>query len=129
MRTSAAPQQPLLVLDDNPTWGLLVQAAVGSEPHIVQCLNGADAEAAYAHYLAAWVWMDISMPGLNGFTAARAILARWHRARILFVTQHDETDFRNEAVSLGVSGYVLKENLAAAVEWLGHAPTTHRQAA
>ncbi len=76
MLTSAASRKTLLVVDDNASWALLVQATLGSEYQIAQCLRGADAVAAYAQCLPDWVWMDISMPGVNGFAATRALLAR-----------------------------------------------------
>jgi CheY-like chemotaxis protein len=118
MKTGTASRKTLLVVDDNPSWGSLVQATLGSEAHIVQCLSGAEAVAAYAQHLPDWVWMDVSMPGVNGFAATRALLARWPEARVLFVTQHDENEFRHEAASIGAVGYVLKDNLADAVDLL-----------
>ena len=122
MQTSAVAQQTILAVDDAPAWAPLLRDVLGPEFRVVQCRDGAEAEADYARYLPDWVWMDISMPGVNGFTAARAILARWPQARVLFVTQHDENEFRHEATSLGAVGYVLKADLAAAVELLGGAP-------
>ena len=118
MQISTAPRKTLLVVDDNPDWASLVQATRGSEPHNLQGLNGAEAVAAYAQHLPDCVWMDISMPGVNGFAATRALLARWPETRVLFVTQHDENEFRQEAASIGAVGYVLKDNLADAVELL-----------
>ncbi|MEI6786111.1 MAG: response regulator transcription factor [Verrucomicrobiota bacterium] len=118
MQISTAPRKTLLVVDDNPGWASLVQTTLGSEHHIIQCLKGAEAVAAYAQHLPDWVWMDISMPGVNGFMAACAILARWPNARVLFVTQHNENEFRHEAASIGAVGYLLKDNLADAVDLL-----------
>ena len=122
MSTSAASRKTLLVVDDNPLWALLVQATLGSEYQITQCLSGAAAVAAYAQCLPDWVWMDISMPDVNGFAATRALLAMWPEARVLFVTYHDENEFRREAAGLGAVGYVLKDNLVAAVELMRPAP-------
>ena len=118
-------------MDDNPAWTLLVQATLGSEYQITQCLSGAAAVAAYAQCLPDWVWMDISMPGVNGFAAARALLAMWPEARVLFVTHHDENEFRREAAGLGAVGYVLKDHLADAVELFSRelAPTLSPAAA
>ena len=120
--TNAAPRKTILVVDDSPLWASLVQAVLGSDCQIIQCLSGAAAVPAYAQCLPDWVWMDISMPGGTGFAAARALLAMWPEARILFVTQHDENEFRREAASVGAVGYVLKDNLAAAVELMRPAP-------
>ena len=118
MQTSAVARQTILAVDDAPSWGSLVADVLGQDYRVVQCCDGAEAEAAYARELPDWVWMDISMPGVNGFTAARAILARWPQARLVFVTQHNESSFRSEPEALGARGYVLKENLSEAVAWL-----------
>jgi len=109
------------VVDDNPTWALLVRKHLGPDHRIIQCLSGGAAEADYAKYRPDWVWLDISMPDVDGFVAARAILARWKKARVVFVTQHDEGGFRDEAIRLGVAGYVLKDNLDEAVELMRRA--------
>ncbi len=122
MQTSAVARQTILAVDDAPSWGSLVADVLGQDYRVVQCCDGAEAEAAYARELPDWVWMDISMPGVNGFTAARAILARWPQARLVFVSQHNEGSFRSEAARLGAVGYVLKDNLAAAAALLRREP-------
>jgi DNA-binding NarL/FixJ family response regulator len=53
---------------------------------------------------------DISMPGLNGLTAARIILERQPNARIVFVTVHDDRAMAQRALRLGALGYVLKDD-------------------
>jgi DNA-binding NarL/FixJ family response regulator len=62
---------------------------------------------------------DVTMPGMNGLSAARAILDRNPEARIVFVTVQSEPDVVRRALALGVLGYVLKcdagEELLAAV--------------
>lgn len=52
--------------------------------------------------------VDISMPLLNGFQAARQLKNTHPGTRIIFLTVHDEPGAVNEALSLGVRGYVLK---------------------
>ena len=51
---------------------------------------------------------DISMPGIDGITAALAIRQQNPAARIVFVTVHGDTSQMERAWSAGALGYVLK---------------------
>lgn len=56
---------------------------------------------------------DISLPGISGFDAARQILRDLPDSRIVFVTQHTETQFVREAIRLGALGYVVKQSASS----------------
>ena len=56
---------------------------------------------------------DISMPRLNGFQAARQLMKEQPSSRIVFLTVHDAPVIVTEALSIGVSGYVLKRSAAS----------------
>jgi DNA-binding NarL/FixJ family response regulator len=58
------------------------------------------------------VLLDISLPGLDGFTTARHIRAVASRAEILFVSQHDTRQMVREAMRAGGRGYVVKLDVA-----------------
>ena len=51
---------------------------------------------------------DISMPGLDGITASRAILRRNPGARIVLVTVHRDRILMERGLAAGALGYVLK---------------------
>jgi DNA-binding NarL/FixJ family response regulator len=51
---------------------------------------------------------DIGMPCLDGIAAARAILRKDPKARIVFVTVHAEAELLRQALAAGALGYVLK---------------------
>ena len=57
--------------------------------------------------------LDISMPGLNGVSAAREILQFEPRMNVLLLTMHSEDHMVIEALRAGVKGYVLKTQAAA----------------
>src|ERR1700732_3445521 len=52
--------------------------------------------------------LDISMPSMNGLEAAREILGRGSRTRILILSVHDSEDVIQQVLDSGAMGYVLK---------------------
>lgn len=56
------------------------------------------------------VILDISMPILNGFDAARELRKRGTSAKIIFLTMHADTGLMAEALRCGASGYVVKQS-------------------
>ncbi|MCY1069270.1 response regulator transcription factor [Nannocystis sp. RBIL2] len=54
------------------------------------------------------VLVDVTMPLLNGFDAARQLQRACPRGRIIFVTVHAEPDYVQEAFRAGAHGYVVK---------------------
>ena len=56
--------------------------------------------------------LDISMPLLNGIDAARELKKSSPKAKVVLLTKHDEDHYVTEALRAGVSGYVLKSQVA-----------------
>jgi DNA-binding NarL/FixJ family response regulator len=54
--------------------------------------------------------LDVDMPQLDGFQVARAVNDQGLLTKIIFLTMHKDEDVFNEAISLGVNGYVLKDS-------------------
>jgi DNA-binding NarL/FixJ family response regulator len=52
--------------------------------------------------------LDISMPLLNGFEAAKQIRKSVPSAKLIFLSQHLNPAYLKQALKLGASGYVLK---------------------
>jgi DNA-binding NarL/FixJ family response regulator len=57
--------------------------------------------------------VDISMPVLNGIDAAAQLKERGSRAKVVFLTVHDDDDFVQAAIATGALGYVLKSRMAS----------------
>jgi DNA-binding NarL/FixJ family response regulator len=53
--------------------------------------------------------LDIGLPGMNGFAVVRQIREQQIPVEIVFLTIHDDEDMFEEALELGVKGYVLKD--------------------
>lgn len=58
------------------------------------------------------VILDISMPELNGIEVADALRQAGSRAKIVFLTVHEDKDFARAALATGAEGYVIKPHLA-----------------
>ncbi len=56
------------------------------------------------------VILDISMPNLQGIETARQIKMKYPRMKILILTMHKEREYLYRAISVGVNGYLLKED-------------------
>lgn len=54
--------------------------------------------------------LDVSMPGMNGLSATRAIKAEVPQVGILALSRHSEDAYVQELLSAGASGYVLKQS-------------------
>ena len=55
--------------------------------------------------------LDISMPHMSGLEVAKRLSALPNRPPIVFLTVHEDPDFRSAAEAVGASGYVLKCHL------------------
>ena len=57
--------------------------------------------------------LDSSMPVMNGIEAAQQLKKDGHKARIVFLTVHDDPDFVTEALEAGALGYVIKARMVS----------------
>ena len=86
---------------------------------VAEASNGLEAVQKAARYRPTVVLMDIRMPELDGLQASRRILAADDAARILILTTFDLDEYVYEALRVGASGFVMKdeppEQLIAAI--------------
>jgi|SRR5215471_3407742 len=59
--------------------------------------------------------LDISMPVLDGFAVAREVAKQTLNVNLIFLTGHQDESLFDEAMELGVKGYVLKESSMAEI--------------
>ena len=60
------------------------------------------------------ILLDVSMPLLNGLSAARQIKKALPKVKLIFLTMHADVDYVKEAFRAGASGYILKRSVASA---------------
>lgn len=104
----------VLIADDHA----LVAEGIGKllEQHFTLIGNvetGAALVAAARELQPDLILADISLGDVSGLEAARQIKAERPDARIVFMTQHKETQYVREALRLGASGYVVKQSAAS----------------
>lgn len=107
-------ERPTILLADDESAVLdRVRRLLESEFRVVATVSDGQALLAAADRLKPDVILaDISMPGLNGFEAARRLKAATPGARIIFLTVHEEPTVVTEALEIGVNGYVIKRSAA-----------------
>jgi DNA-binding NarL/FixJ family response regulator len=109
-----------LIVEDNAAMRALIRSLVERAGRCVhEC---ADAEAALALYPTLkpdFVLMDIKLGGMDGISAARALLKSHPGARIIIVTEQREEGYRVAAAHAGVSGFLLKQDLLTLPALLG----------
>jgi DNA-binding NarL/FixJ family response regulator len=77
---------------------------------VAEASNGLEAVEKAARLRPTVVLMDIRMPELDGLQATRRILAADDAARILILTTFDLDEYVYEALRVGASGFVLKDD-------------------
>lgn len=82
---------------------------------IGQAENGHQAIARAAALRPDIVVMDIAMPLLNGLEATRQILKDSPTTKIILLSAHSDDAYVQKAISLGVSGYLIKQTAAHAL--------------
>ena len=75
--------------------------------------NGVDLIKAAAQLDPDVIVLDITMPGLNGIEAARRLKHSGCRAKLVFLTVHEDPDYVRAALQSGGAAYVIKARLAS----------------
>ena len=105
----------VLIVDDVPLVSGALKVILESESDIEVCgvaSGGAEAISRAASDNPDVIVMDIRMDGINGIEAAKKILADHKDIKILFLTTFLDDEYINQALGLGASGYILKQDCA-----------------
>lgn len=114
--TPDAPVRVALV-DDQPLVRAGLRMVIDSQPDlqvVLEADDGRDALRLLAATTSDVVLMDVRMPGMDGLTATRTLLADGSRAaagdpRVVVLTTFDLDEYVLDAIRAGASGFLLKD--------------------
>jgi len=102
----------LLIADDHPLMragirSLLENTIDGAE--ILEAVDGREALEIAATRRPDIVFLDISMPGLNGVEAARRFKSEVPECKVIMLSMHRDEERVAECVRAGAAGYLVKD--------------------
>ena len=116
---AAAPTAPVRValVDDQPLVRAGLRMVINSQPDlrvVVEADDGRDALRLLATTASDVVLMDVRMPGMDGLSTTRALLADGGSAaagdpRVVMLTTFDLDEYVLDAIRAGASGFLLKD--------------------
>lgn len=102
----------IMIVDDNSRMRRMIASLIDDlAEEIIECRDGSEAIPVYHERRPDWVFMDIDMKSVDGIEATRQIRIAFPDARIVMLTNYDESDLRAAASTAGACAYVLKDNL------------------
>ncbi|MFL6155991.1 MAG: response regulator, partial [Marmoricola sp.] len=127
----------VLLVDDHPLVRSGLAGLVSSTTDLVvvgEAAGGAEAVAAVAADPPDVVLMDISMPGMDGIAATRALFDDGYAGAVVMLTSFSDKSRVTQALAAGAVGYLLKDSAPDEVlsairsAAAGHAPLDPRVA-
>jgi two-component system chemotaxis response regulator CheY len=100
-----------LSVDDSATMRKIIALALKGAGHTVEeAENGKQALEALKNGVPDCIILDINMPEMNGieFLKARKGNPSWTGIPVFVLTTQDEASLKNEALSLGAKGFIIK---------------------
>ncbi|HVE58782.1 MAG TPA: response regulator transcription factor [Pyrinomonadaceae bacterium] len=103
----------IIIADDHPIVRKGLREVIEEDKRlrvVWEANNGQEAVAAIERFSPNVTILDVDMPVMNGFEAAREIKAKKLQTEIIFLTMHRDEDLFNAAIDLGAKGFVLKDS-------------------
>ena len=109
--SSLAPAIRILLVDDFEPWRRSVRSLL--EPYqqlfvVDEAVDGLAGVQKAKELQPDLILLDLALPNLNGIEAARQLGLVAPGSRVLFVSQNNDSELVQAAMSNGVKGYVLK---------------------
>lgn len=117
----------IILADDHTIVLEGIRRALEKEPDleiVAEAMDGRQAVESALSLKADVVFMDISMPKLNGIEAAQQILRKEPRIKVIILSMHADKRFVERALKAGVGGYLLKNRAVTEVIAAIHSVTS-----
>ena len=118
------PRTTILIADDHPMFRDGVKQALTSDSSFTVVAVVSDGEQALQSvkdYSPDIAVLDMNMPKMTGLSVLKELKKLGTKTEIVFLTMFDDEDFLNEAIDLGVKGYILKESASVDIVNAVHA--------
>lgn len=119
----------ILIADDNPLVRSGIKLLLKMHREWIVCAeveNGRDAVEKAAELKPDVILLDISMPKMDGLTAAELIRRDSPECEILIVTHFESLDLARYAAQTGVRGYISKSHVSTDLEAAIEAAARHQ---
>jgi len=104
------PRMRVVVADDQPRMLEVVAELLGKSFDVVDSVpDGRAALEATLKLEPDLVVLDISMPGMSGIEVARNLRKNASKAKVVFLTIHEDAQILANCLAAGALGYVVKE--------------------
>jgi two-component system, chemotaxis family, chemotaxis protein CheY len=102
----------ILIVDDSAMMRKMIRKMLMEQGHDIvgDARNGEEALALYKELKPEVVTMDITMRGMDGLTAAREIINFDDHAKIIFLSNLEQTTYSSDVEKIGAVGYVSKSD-------------------
>jgi len=103
----------VIIADDHPVFRRGLRQVIEAEPDLQVIAEAEDGVAALAllrEHRPAVAVLDLDMPRMDGFEVIRILQQERLGISIVILTMHKDEDLFNEAMTLNVQGYILKDS-------------------
>jgi DNA-binding NarL/FixJ family response regulator len=108
----------ILVADDHPVFRKgLVQVIQEEFPNarVIEAGDGSEALVQIYDHKPSIAILDVDMPRRSGLDVATELKRRKLPISVVILTMHDNEEFFNRAMDIGVMGYVLKDGVVSEI--------------
>jgi DNA-binding NarL/FixJ family response regulator len=112
MKTNPTKPIRVILADDHPIVRAGIRDALQEIPGVQvagEANDGREAMELIKTHSPDIVFMDISMPGLNGLEATERIVKAFPKVRVIILSRHENEEYYWRALQVGASGYLLKK--------------------
>jgi DNA-binding NarL/FixJ family response regulator len=105
----------IIIADDHPIFREGIEGIINKDKNykiIASCGNGIDAFEKIEQLKPDIAILDIDMPKMNGLDIARKLNESKNPCEIIILTIYKDKEYFNEALDLGIKGYLVKDCIA-----------------